>query len=268
MEYKMSLVAFKRNSVIRYGANASGKPPGGVWLPQGPFGRPNTTNSVMLKQNATNPGKVGFSLEGAYRSIPVGKTMLFSQQGTPFRGQYPRGNGGTYGKYPYSQPVLNSNIVITRGTEWEYIKPSVLSTRGMLRKRFKWAYNGQYPNYIVKPDYGSSNLSQNTSSGLYTHIKSAQCDCVVNTNDKTKYENYHVNGGPTGCDTTGVRLKMASQLSNAGYTKELYQPQPSSFHTLRIQRQCADPTPAQKPYPPATNGRTCGATNVFVGHAP
>jgi len=262
----MSLVAFKKKSVVRYGTNISASPPGGAWLPQGPFGRNNTTNSIMLKDNVTHPGKVGFSLEGAYRSIPVGKTMLFSQQGTPFRGAYPRGNGGTNGRYPYSQPVFNSNIVITRGTEFAYIKPSVLGTRGMLRKRFKWAYNGQYPNYIVKPDYGSSNLSQNTSSGLYTHTKSVQNDCVVNTNDTTKFTNYKINCGPTGCNTTGVRLKMATQQSNIGYTKELYQPQPSSFHTLHVQRLCADPTPAQKPYPPATNGRTCG-TDVFVGIA-
>ena len=28
----------KRKSVIQYGSNRSGKPPGGYWLPQGPFG--------------------------------------------------------------------------------------------------------------------------------------------------------------------------------------------------------------------------------------
>ena len=34
----MSLTAFKRKSVINYGSKRSGIPPGGYWLPQGPFG--------------------------------------------------------------------------------------------------------------------------------------------------------------------------------------------------------------------------------------
>ena len=34
----MSLTAFKRKSVINYGSKRSGTAPGGVWLPQGPFG--------------------------------------------------------------------------------------------------------------------------------------------------------------------------------------------------------------------------------------
>ena len=43
----MSLVAFKKKSVIQYGSNRSGKPPGGYWLPQGPFG--NGNYSKILK---------------------------------------------------------------------------------------------------------------------------------------------------------------------------------------------------------------------------
>ena len=33
----MSLTAFKRKSVINHGSKRSGKGPGGIWLPQGPF---------------------------------------------------------------------------------------------------------------------------------------------------------------------------------------------------------------------------------------
>jgi len=34
----MSLTTFKKKSVIQYGSKRSGSAPGGVWLPQGPFG--------------------------------------------------------------------------------------------------------------------------------------------------------------------------------------------------------------------------------------
>jgi hypothetical protein len=38
----MSLTAFKKKSVINYGSKRSGIAPGGVWLPQGPFGHETT----------------------------------------------------------------------------------------------------------------------------------------------------------------------------------------------------------------------------------
>ena len=63
----MSIVAFKKKSVIQYGSNRSGKPPGGVWLPQGPFGK------NMLSAGG-NYGPVGFSLTGTHRNVGyVGK---------------------------------------------------------------------------------------------------------------------------------------------------------------------------------------------------
>ena len=48
----MSLTAFKKKSVLQYGAKRSGKPPGGIWLPQGPFG----SESVALEEAIKNPG--------------------------------------------------------------------------------------------------------------------------------------------------------------------------------------------------------------------
>jgi len=257
----MSIVAFKRKSVIRYGANVSGKPPGGYWLPQGPFGTPGTLTSVMLEQNSKTRGPEGFSINGPHRNIGrVGQDMKFSKNGTPFRGVYAIGWGGTYGRYPYSEPVYNFPPVkgTVSGSQVEYVKPSVLSTRGMLREKYRWIYNGQYPNYWVQPNYGTSNLSDNTSQGLYVQTKSAANDCVVDTNDTPKYLDYFVNSGPFGCQTTPARgYKFNVQQSNAPYTKFLHIPQTSGQHTLRIQRKCADPTPKQKPFPYATNGDTC-----------
>ena len=260
----MSIVAFKRKSVIRYGANVSGKPPGGYWLPQGPFGLPGSLNSVMLKENIQQFGPEGFSINGTHRNVGgVGKNMKFSKNGTPFRGVYPIGWGGTGGRYPVTEPVFNSPPVrgITEGNQYKYVKPSVLSTRGMLRQKYRWIHSGQYPNYWVQPNYGTSNLSDNTSQGLYVHTKSAANDCVVDTNDFKKYEGHIVHYGPFGCQSTPARgYTFNVQQANAPYTKFLRVPQTSSQHTLRIQQRCADPTPKQKPFPYATNGDTCNNT--------
>ena len=57
----MSIVAFKKKSVIQYGSKRSGKPPGGYWLPQGPFGH--STTGLQLSINTLGP--VGFSLNAA-----------------------------------------------------------------------------------------------------------------------------------------------------------------------------------------------------------
>lgn len=285
----MSIVAFKKKSVIRHGTNRSAKPPGGHWLPQGPFGLPSTTNSVMLAQSIENVGPVGFSLEGGRRSISVGQDMKMSRMGTKYRGVHPIGYGGRGGSYYQTESVLNEPPVKAdiRGNQYKYIKPSVLSTRGMLQQRYKWAYNGQYPNYWVQPNYGSSNLSENTSQGLYIHDKSAANDTVVDVNGEAKYEGHIVNRGPTGCkvlalnyNSDGTQLSncvrinrsassgttMGMLQSNAPYTKTLHIPQTSSQHTLRIQRRCADPTPSQKPFPYATNGDSCNnsALNTTV----
>jgi len=265
----MSIVAFKRKSVIQYGANVSGrKPPGGYWLPQGPFGTPGTTNSVMLKQASEHYGPVGFSINGGHRSKgAVGQNMKFSKNGTPYRGVYAIGWGGTNGRYPYTQPVLNACLprVEVEGNQEKYIKPSVLSTYGMLRKKYKWVYNGQYPNCIFKPDYGTSNLSDNTSQGLYVQTLSAANDCVVDTNDTVKYVGHIINCGSSNCQTTPARgYTYNIQAANGPYTKFLHIPQTAGQHTLRIQRKCADPRPDQKPYPPATNGNICSGTPMAL----
>ena len=158
----------------------SGKPPGGYWLPQGPFGTPGSLTSVMLEDATNHAGPVGFSLQGSHRSISVGQDMKFSKQGTPYRGKYPIGWGGSRGRYYQAEPVLNAGdgIVSVEGNQWEFIKQSVLSTKGMLRKRFRWAYSGQYPNNWVQPVY-TGNQTDSASQGLYIHNLSASNDCVV-----------------------------------------------------------------------------------------
>lgn len=250
----MSIVAFKRKSVIQYGANRSGKPGPGYWLPQGPFGK----DSYLLQpQNLYGP--VGFSLNGGGRSIPrVKRDLKFSQQGTRFRGVYPIGHGGFGGQYFQAEPVLNSRIVQTRGDRYKYIKPSSLSTAGMLERKYMWINNGQYPNYWVQPVYPTGTMSDNASQGLYIHQKSAANDCVVDVNSAAKYVGHVVSCGPMDCHTTTARgYKMAVTQRNAPYTKMIRIPQDSSQHTLHVQRKCANPKPWQMPFPYAVNADAC-----------
>ncbi len=261
----MSLATFKKKSTNKYSTatKRSGKQPGAYWLPQGPFGSPNTVASTMLVDGYTNYGPVGFSINGPHRSIPVGKNMKFSQQGTRFRGQYPIGYGGTNGKYFEAQPVYNAGegIVTVDGNQWEFNKPSTLSTYGMLRNRFRWAYNGQYPNNWVQPNY-TGNQTDSGSQGLYIHNKSVASDCHVDINNVDKYEGHIVNCSGTLCKRTPAHgYKMSIQQQNAAYTKNLYQPQTASQHTLRVQRQCIDQKPWQKPFPFAK----VGSTSLSVG---
>jgi len=270
----MSIVAFKKKSVIQYGSKRSGKADDQYWVNQGPFGLKNSLTSVCLEQGTTafgpggTPGlRSGFSLRGSYSNTGrIGGNWKFSKVRTPFRGVYPVGNGGTQGRYP--QSIILSECAggaFIKGTTNLYVKPGDVSTKTMINQRYRWINSGQYPNNWVQPNYGTSNLSDNTSQGLYIHTKSAANDCVVDTNAYQKYVGHYVNCGPTGCQTTPARgYKMVVQQGIAPYTKNLYIPQTSGQHTLRIQQQCANPKPWQKPNPPATNGDTCGGSNTMV----
>lgn len=256
----MSLATFKKKAINKYSSatKRSGKPPGGYWLPQGPFGKNTSLNSVIFEEALKHYGNVGFSIQGTHRSIPVGKEMKFSQQGTRYRGQYACGNGGTYGKYYQAEPLLNAGpgIISVRGNQWEIVKPSVLSTKGMLAKRYRWIYSGQYPNNWVQPIY-TGNQTETASQGLYVHNKSSKNDCVVDTNTPEKYYGFVKNCGSSGCQSTPARgYTFNIQQANAPYTKNLHIPQTSGQHTLRIQRQCVNPVGAQKPFPYAVQTGT------------
>ncbi len=270
----MSLVAFKKKSVINYGSKRSGKPPGGYWLPQGPFGHA----TKVLKEAIQNYGAVGFSINGGHRNIGgVGRDMKMSKSGTPYRGMHPIGWGGAYGKYPsatlvgeYSgavpnahskqppvQPMLNSKVVDTLGDQYLYVKPSVLSTRGMLQQKYRWAYYGQYPNYWVQPVY-TGNQTDTASQGLYVQNLAAANTCKLGVNDVGRYEGHIVKSGPTLC-TPGrstARFKYNDMSSNAPYTKNLYQPVSYTQYNLHLTRGCNNPVGAQKPFPYAVSTGT------------
>ena len=256
----MSIVALKKKGVILFGSNVSGnKPVGGIWLRQGPFG-PNATINL---DNQTGPG---FSINGGNRTgRRIGQNMMMSKNGTPFRGVHPRGSGGCCGTYARPEPTMIANkaYVDITGNQSKYIKPSTLSTDGMLDKKYRWIKGGQYPNYWVQPD-SNSNLTDNFSQWFYIQQKAAANTCVTDTNDTIKYTtNINVcNNNKTPLSRTTFK----AMFSNSGYTKELYIPQTSSQHTLKIQRKCTNPIGPQKPFPFAANNNSrasSGSTNYM-----
>ena len=264
----MSIVAFKKKSVINYGSRRSAKPPGGYWLPQGPFGHSTTS----LQQAIQYPGPVGFSLNGTHRNIGyIGKTMHMSKNGTPFRGTQPYGSGGIGGRYPRPEPVYNVNEVLVLGDQWLFVKPTVLTTYGMLQKKYRWIKTGQYPNVWVQPVQDGTTQSDTKSQSMYIHDLTVANICVTNVNNRDKYINYYKRCGPTLCNSSTARFKYNDMARNGPYTKELSQPITSSQQTLRIQRKCANPTGKQKPFPYAVQtgtGILTGGTSVrSVGNA-
>jgi hypothetical protein len=253
----MSIVTLKRKGVIEYGSKRSGKSTVGYWLPQGPFG--SKENSLKLAENTGRTGS-GFALNGSHRNIGyVGKTYQMSKNGTPFRGIHPYGNGGHVGNYKYTEPIFNVNETIVLGNQEQYIKPSVLSTKGMLAKKYRWIHSGQYPNFWVQPNYGGTVLSDTKSQGNFIHDKVCSNMCVTDINNTDKYIGHIVRGGPTLCQTSAVKFKYNDMSANAPYAKRIHQPEDSSQRTLRIQRHCTNPNKQQQPFPYATNGDACNA---------
>ena len=264
----MSLATFKKKSMNKFSTltKRSGKPPGGFFLPQGPFGK----NAVSLQLALENRAQVGFSINGGTRNVGyVGKDSKFSKRGTPFRGIHPYGSG----TYPQnktgltyatmSEPVFNVNEVIVLGEQAQFIKQSVLSTYGMLRKKYRWIYNGQYPNYWVQPNYGSTMQSETKSQGNYIHDLAVSNTCVVDVNNDAKYVGNIKTCGGTTCHKTPATFTYDNVVSNAPYTKFIKQPIDSSIQTMRIQRKCTHPTGKQKPFPFATNGQTCNNLDIY-----
>jgi hypothetical protein len=285
----MSLTAFKRKSVINYGSKRSGSAPGGVWLPQGPFGHSTKGLQIAIE----NPGPVGFSINGGRRNIGgVGRDMKMSKSGTPYRGTQAIGFGGTFGKYPGAtlvgtttdgiqstgavpnagskqaavQPLLNSRIVDTMGTQYLYIKPSVLSTYGMLDKKYRWAYYGKYPNYWVQPNY-TGNQTDSASQWLYIQNKAAANTCNLKVNNVGTYEGHIISSGPTLC-TPGrstAMFKYNDMARNAPYTKTLYQPVSYAQYNLYLTRGCNNPIGPQKPFPYAVQtGKSQAAAGTSI----
>jgi hypothetical protein len=262
----MSLATFKKKSInsASSATKISGKSTNNYWIYQGPYGKKGNLPSVIFTASLVGPdgmvgnnyydgSNAGFSINGPNRNIgSVGKSMAFSKSGTPYRGAYPKGWGGTMGRYPDgpNEVVINIKPVETGvAIQNAIVKPSVLSTKGMLERRFRWINSGQYPNNWVQPNY-TGNQTDSASQGLYIQTKAAANYCWYDVNDSDLYVNYYKTCGSTGCQTTPARgYTMNIQQANAAYTKTLHRPKDSSDYTLRIQRGCQNPVGFQKPFP-------------------
>lgn len=269
----MSLATFKKKSInsISSATKRSGKLTNEYWIYQGPYGKKGNLPSTIFNAGLVGPegiiggnyysaSNAGFSIIGSHRNIGgVGTSMRFSKSATPYRGVYPKGWGGTRGRYPDGPNEVSLNItpVITGvAIQNAIVKPPVLSTKGMLERRYRWINSSQYPNNWVQPVY-TGNQTDTASQGLYIQNKAAANYCHYDVNNPEVYVDYFVRGGSTGCQTTPARgYTMSIQQSNASYTKTLHQPKYASDYTLRIQRRCQDPVGFQKPFPYAVQTGT------------
>lgn len=275
----MSLATFKKKATnyMSSATKRSGKPTNEYWLYPGPYGVKGNLPSDIFQLSLTGPNQsdqsdgygnpvygqasnAGFSINGSTRNIGrVGQDMKNSKSGTPYRGAYPIGWGGTYGRYPSgpNEVMLTIQPVATGvAIQNNIVKPSVLGTRGMLARRFRWIHSGQYPNYWVQPVY-TGNQTDSASQGLYIHDKAAANDVWYDVNNQDLYVDYYRRGGSTGCQMTPARgYKMVVQQANGLYTKTLHIPKDSSAYTLYVQRRCQNPTGAQKPFPYAVQTGT------------
>jgi len=263
----MSIHSLKLKGVARFGSKISGKSPGEIWQSRGPFG------SGGFQRTA---GSNGFSINGGRRNVGyVGQSMAMSRNGTPYFGKNPMGQGSHFGRYNHSrnnnnqvvQSVFNAARAEILGNQYLYIKPSVISNKGMLETKYKWIHGGQYPNYWVQPVYGNDSLSHNASQQVYIDRKIAANTCANDTNKQSMYVNYKSCGvGPRGgasCIRRPANYKFVSISSQTGYTKTLRQPQTSEQRTKQIQKNCSNPNPKQAPFPPAVSTRPSGIGRTF-----
>ncbi len=237
------------------GVSISGRTPGGVWITQGPF-RNNVTTVINTNNN-------GFSLNGGHRNIGrIGQTWLFSKNFTPYRGAYAKGNGGSCLSYYQQDQVYPIREVNTRGTEYLYIKPSSLSTKGMLEKKYNCIWNGTYPSVIVSPQ-GNDNLL-NSTIGVYIHEQTSANMCKTGTyqqsiaTDKNKNKNKNKN--------TYDGFGNCKSKCNAS-VKILETPYDASQYTTIVQKKCSDPALWQKPIPGPKNGNTLRAINLSLPYS-
>lgn len=136
----MSLATFKKKSINSSSSatKRSGKPTNYYWIYQGPYGKkgnlPSTIfNASLVGYNDEVPGpsyaasNSGFSINGPHRNIgSIGTSMRFSKSSTPFRGIYPKGWGGTHGRYPDGPNNVSLNItpVLTGILKSNIVHPS------------------------------------------------------------------------------------------------------------------------------------------------
>jgi hypothetical protein len=174
----MSIVILANKTKVRYKTkHAKANPPGKHWLPHGPFGSETSINSIMLADAIAGKGESGFSINGSHRNKGwVGKTYQMSKSGTPFKGLYPRGHGGKYGKYATRPQTYYTDAIVsgveTKGNQHQYMNPVNASMRTVMNTNTR-------NKLFVKP-LGQANQSDMYSQGMFLHKKRVANGCVLN----------------------------------------------------------------------------------------
>ena len=122
-------------------------------------------------------GFSNFSLNGGHRNQGyIGQTSLERKCiGTPMSGTEAQGHGGCCGKYKQTN-ITQSSVFTTENST--VVKPSVLSTSGMLAKRTQWARRPQ-PFSNTKP---SDSINQSTGGDYILYIRKKEINAVEKAN--------------------------------------------------------------------------------------
>jgi len=127
------------------------------------------------KNNSVNVPQ--FSINGTHRNQGyIGQTSLERKYiGTPKTGDVAHGHGGCCGKYN-QMDIKQSSVFSTENSS--VVKPSVLSTSGMLAKRTRWIRRPQ-PFSNTKP---SNSINQSTGSDYILYRRKKELSEVEKAN--------------------------------------------------------------------------------------
>ncbi len=225
----MSLHTFKKKSIAKL--NLSGRSPEQTWMVQGPYGK--LTPSFVKASG-------GFSLNGGFRNVgAVGPTNLGkSVTRTPFRGPEPMGHGTCCGTY--RRDIHNSGSCSANNNN--YIKPSVLSTRGMLDKKYKWFSSNMMSGkgWVVKP---GDNYPLNSSQGLY--IEQVKTEAALHKTSDISGNGLPYAAKVGGCNNRTLNFTGTKRIPCASYTKTVPVTITSGENIPYRQRNCLAQTGAQ-----------------------
>ena len=141
----MSIAVLKRKSQVLYNNLSVGTKTPGTSLNSAHSGKLFFPHPVA----STNAPPGGFALNGTRRSQGyIGQTSLSRHYvRTLAKGNVLKGNGGCCGTYPIVN--VSPSEFVERLNDPSVVKPSVINTNGMLRRKYKWLVGGPQ---IVKPD--------------------------------------------------------------------------------------------------------------------
>ena len=231
----MSLVVLKRKTAAKKNLSGNSKKQYHQWV-----NRTNNNHNGALSTGA------GFSINGGTRNIgAVNPTNLAkSVKNTQFFGLYAKSSAGT-------TLASNTNYIDSGSccfNNSNIIKPSVLSTKGMLSNRLRCMKRG-YPHYWVQPqsDKSSSERTEN-------HKTNNLC--------KTSHTNSVISNCNKGCKDTYIGNKKRLRQTHTKALSNLSRSN-SDYITI-IKQKCLNPSKAQAPFPFAINNNGC---NTFYKYA-